>query len=182
MNSPFVGKLVGFLAALSLTSFAFPAPPKITTQATDMLQQIHDDAHQVRVEADQLAEFNREPFLIDWRMQADTLETLKYQINHMDQAFSRLRADEASLPQHERTEVNEIAPALVELTDTAQAAMDFLSSSQDLTWLPQYQAYADEMYTQARRVEQYSLGPVSNPIVDGKVNHSTGTLNPSSGS
>jgi len=182
MNSAFEGKVVGLLAALVLASSAFAAPPLTTAQAPDMLQQIHDDAYQVRDEADQLTGYDQEPNLIDWRMHADILQNMKYQINDMDQALHRLRDDEAALPKHDRAEVNRIAPALVELTDTAQDAIDFLSNNKNLLWEPRYTAYVDEMYSEAGRVEHYSLSPAPSRIEGAKVNHSTGTLNPSNGS
>ena len=182
MNASLMAKVAGFLAVLSLASAVFAAPPLTTTDAHDMLLQLHDDAYQVRNAADQLETYNREPFLIDWRVQADTLENMKNQINHMDQALDRLRAMRRALPQDEQAEINEITPALVELTDTAQAAINFLNHNEDLLWMPKYTAYADEMYSEACRVGRYSLTPVSNPMVGTKVNQHATTPNPSSGS
>jgi len=182
MNSSLMAKVIGFLAVLSLASSAFAAPMLRTTDAHDLLRQIHDDAYQVRDAADQLEAYNREPFLIDWRIEADTLQNMKYQINHMDRALYRLRAVEGGVPQDERAQINEIAPAMVELTDSAQAAIVFLNNNENLLWVPKYTAYADEMYSEACRVEQYSLAPVSNPMVGAKVNQSARIPNSSTGS
>jgi len=182
MNSSLMAKTVGFVAALLLACSAFAAPPITTADAHDLLLQLHDDAYQVRDEADQLETYSREPFLIDWRMDADTLENAKYQINHMDRTLDRLRAMQKALPQDERAEINEVTPAMVELTDTAQSAVDFLNHNQNLLWMPKYTAYADEMYSEACRVEKYSLTPGSNPIVGAKVNQCAGTPNCGNGS
>lgn len=170
MNSSLMAKVVGFLAVLSLASSAFAAPPLTSTDARDMLRQLHDDAFQVRDAADQLEAYNREPFLIDWRMQAETLENMKYHINHMDRELARLRAVQGKVPQDERAQINEIAPAMMELTDSAQAAIDFLNNNEHLLWMPKYTDYADEMYSEACRVERYSVTPVSNLTMGAKVN------------
>jgi hypothetical protein len=177
MNSSLMVKVVSFLASLLLACSAFAAPPIRTADAHDLLRQLHDDAYQVRDAADQLEAYNREPFLIDWRIEADTLQSAKDEINHMDRTLDHLRAMQKALPQDEQAEINEVTPALVELTDTAQAAISFLNHNQNDLWMPQYTAYADEMYSEAGRVERYSLTPVSNPTVGAKVNPCAGMPN-----
>jgi len=164
MEPNLMAKLAGLLATLSLASVGFAAPAPCLNRsdaASQMLSQLHDEADQVRDSADLLEAYNREPSGIDWRIQADTLETMRDQINQMDQIMYRLRNMEGKLPQDEKAAINRIAPAVVELTDTTQTAITFLNNNELLTWLPKYQAYAREMYSEAGRVERYSATPAS---------------------
>jgi len=90
--------------------------------------------------------------MIDWRADALTLDSMKGQINKIDQTVNQLRAMEANLPQAQQSEINQLAPAAAELTNNAQLAIDFLNTNRDRTMFPPYTSYADEMYTEAARI------------------------------
>jgi hypothetical protein len=190
-------KVVGFLAAFSLASAAFAATPPVckcgpptpesykwnfSQEASGLLAKLHQDAYRVRDSADYLEKYNREPFLIDWRTDAVTLDSIQDQIDKMDQILCRLRIIERVLPPEQQAEINEITAATVELTDTAQAAIHYLNNNQDRLFLPQYTAYAHEMYSEAGRIERSSIPPGEKALAGAKLNQSTETGNLNSGS
>lgn len=199
MRSSLMLKVVGFLAALSLTSAAFAATPpaskcgpptpepqtwNFSKEASCLLSQLHEDAYQVRDSADSLEALDRERGLssIDWQIDAVTLDSMGDQINKMDQILSRLQTIEKVLPPEQRTEINETAPAVMELTDSADAAIDYLKTNHDRLFLPPYTAYAREMYSEAGRIERSTVAPAEKALVGTKVNESTETRNLSTGS
>ncbi|HXX22346.1 MAG TPA: hypothetical protein VEO19_04265 [Terriglobia bacterium] len=172
MKVNLVLKTAGFVAALSLASVAFamplsasecgPSTPtssegKLSLKACNLLNRLHENAYRVRDEADQLEAYNREPSLISWHIEADTLMRMRDRINHMDQILHQLRSMEGMLPQIQQAEINKAAPAMVELTDTTQTAIKFLNKNEDGLWVPQYATYAKEMYTEAGRVERSAV-------------------------
>lgn len=173
MKSSPILKAIGFLAALSLASAVFAAAPplseggsatpdssgsNISQRAAGLLAKLHEDAQGVLKSADTLEGYNRESFMIDWRANASTLDRMRSQIDKMDQIVYRLRGIEGNLPQAQRAEINQITPATLELTDTAQTAIDYLKNNQDRTMFPQYMSYANELYGEAARIE-HSTAP-----------------------
>jgi len=182
MRASLVTKLGGLFAALLLASAAFSAPPSRDRDASELLSQLHQDALQVRDSAAEMEANNRQPFLVDWRMNADTLEGMRAEINQMDQLVYRLHAVEETLPRNEQAEINEITPAMVELTDTAQLAINFVRNHEDRVWTPKYTAYADEMYSEANRIDQQTAGHSMKPLAGAKANPSSATSSSSNGS
>jgi hypothetical protein len=185
-------KVVGFLAGLSLASAAFAAtrpvcqcgPPtpesykwNFSKEAFGLLAQFHQDAYGVLESADTLEEYNREPFLIDWRADSVTLDSIRDQVNRMDQILCRLRTIERVLPPEQQAEINKITPATLELTDTAQAAIHFLDRNEDRLFLPSYAAYAREMYSEAARIER-STTSAEKATASTKLNQSGASRNP----
>jgi uncharacterized protein (DUF1778 family) len=166
MKSSLLTKVAGFLAGLSLASAAFAATPpasqggsatpdsgNLSQKASRQLARLHQDAQAVLKSADTLEGYNRESFMIDWRADARTLDRMRSRIDDMDHRVYLLRAMEGNLPQAQKAEINEITPAILELTNTAQTAIDYLRNNQDRTMFPQYTAYAGEMYSEAARIE-----------------------------
>jgi len=164
-SSPML-KVAGFLAALSLASAAFAAAPpaskgrfvtpdsgNLSQKAFRLLSKVHQDAQGVLKSADTLEGYNRESFMIDWRADATTLVRMQSQIDKLDHRVYQLHAMEGKLPQAQQTEINQITPAMLELTNTAQTAIDYLRNNQDRTMFAQYTAYAGEMYSEAARIE-----------------------------
>ena len=157
-------KLAAFIAAIGLASTAFAgAPPAreggpstralaANFSASGLLAKVHQDALAVRDSADTLEEYNRESFMIDWRADASTLDRMRSQIDDMSRMVYQLRSMEPNLPQGQQKEVDQIAPAMLELTNTAQVAIDYLKDNQDRTMFPQYTSYANEMYVEATRI------------------------------
>jgi hypothetical protein len=181
MKSSPMTKLTGFVATLALASAAFATPPLASKDAPEMLSQLHEDAQQVRDVADQLEAYNREPLLVDWQMNADTLQNMRDEINQMDQTLYRLQSIESTLPQNEQAEIDQITPAMVELTDTAQLAINFVRNNEGRVWMPEYTAYADEMYNEANRIAGQTATTGVQSITGAKVNPSSETPNSSNG-
>lgn len=193
MRSSLIPKVVGYLAAFSLASAAFAAtqpvcqcgPPtpesykwNFSKEASGLLAQFHQDAYGVRDSADTLEEYNREPFLIDWQADGVTLDSIRDQVNRMDQILCRLRTIERVLPPEQQAEINKITPATLELTDTAQAAIHYLDRNEDRLFLPSYAAYAREMYSEAGRIERATTASAEKAISSPKLDHSGESRNP----
>jgi hypothetical protein len=192
-----MAKVVGFLGALALTSAAFastpPAskcePPTLAPQAWDfskeascLLSQLHEDAHEVRDSADTLEEYDREPFLIDYRNDGVVLDSIRDQVDKMDQILYRLRTIERVLPPEQRAEIDKIAPATLELTDTAQAAINYVNTNQDRLFFPSYTAYAHEMYSEAGRIERSTVTSAGKVVTNPKLNQSGASHSSGAGS
>jgi len=185
MDVKLVSKVVGFLAALSLASVAVGAPlsasesgpptpassegnPSI--RGSNLLNRLHENASRVRDEAARLEVFDREPTEISWESEGAILQRMRDRIDHMDKILHRLRSMEGVLPKGQQEEINKAAFATVELTDTTQAAIEFLNNNQNRLWAPQYTAYANEMYSEASRVERSAVPINENALTRKKVN------------
>ena len=192
MKSSLRAKVAGLFAALALASAAFAASPprskdvlptpdsstrNLSQEASGLLAQLHQRAYSVRDSADLLEGYNREPLLIDWRIEAETLSGMQDQINKMDRILYRLQNMEKALPPEQRAEINEATPAAIELTDTAQAAIDFLNHNQQRIFVPSYTAYAGEMSSEAGRIERSTITPAKNAASSSKLNQSGASLN-----
>lgn len=163
-------KASGMLAAFSLAATLFAgAPPyragsstvadtatSLSQKASGLLAEVHQDAQGVLDSADTLEQYNREAFLISWQADAFTLDTMHDQINDLDRSVEQLRVMEQNLPPAQQTEINQIAPAAVELTNTTQAAIDYLKDNQNRIMFPPYTSYAAEMHDQAARIVRSS--------------------------
>jgi cell division septum initiation protein DivIVA len=154
-------KAAGALAALLLASAVFAAAPprsegntatSSSKRASDLFAEVHQDAQRITNSADTLEEYNRDAFMIDWRVDARTLDGMRARINQVDQAVQQLRRMQQNLPQAQQTEVKEITPAAMELTNTAQTAVDYLRHNQDRTMFQPYTSYADELRSEAVRI------------------------------
>ena len=172
MKSNVMLKMTGLLAAFSLASALFAAAPParaggptvadtagdLSQQASGLFAEIHQNARGVLNSADTLEEYDREAFMIDWHADAGRLDRMRDRINCIDRMVYQLRAMQANLPRAQQLEVNQIAPAAVELTNNAQLAITYLKTNQDRTMFPPYTSYAGEMYSEAARIVR-STGP-----------------------
>jgi len=165
MKPNIIARMAGFLAALSLACAAFAAAPPASKgssaapdlqKAFQLMSKVHQDAQEVLKSADTLQWYDRESFTNDWRADANTLVRMQSQIDELDHSVYQLRALEGNLPQAQQAEINQITPAMLELTNTAQTAIDYLRSNQDRTMFSQYTAYAGEMRSEAARIEHAS--------------------------
>lgn len=166
-----MGKLrsaVCFLVALVVPAVAFgvtqpvckcgPVTPEsykwnFSKEAAGLLNQIHNEAYHAKSFAGTLEAFNREPGLIGWQAEASKLTQEKHAVNLMDQHLCRLRLIARVLPPDQRAEVRAITPAVLEATDTTQAAIVFLNHHEDELFVPRYTHYANDLYSETNRVE-----------------------------
>ncbi|HXX24637.1 MAG TPA: hypothetical protein VEO19_15940 [Terriglobia bacterium] len=181
MKSCLMRKVAGFLAAPSLALVAFvtpapasgggPAPPvaagrNLSLKASVLLARLHQHAYALQESADTLEGFNRATFLVDWRTDASTLVTMRAEVNRMDRILSRLRTMEKMLPSDQQAEINKTTPAVLELTNTDQAAANYLKNNQDSTMFPQYMAFASEIHDEAVRIERSTVTPAEKAIAN----------------
>ncbi len=129
-----------------------PNPSPSASKAAFLLQQIQADAFKVRNEADQLESYNMNEEM-DWRTHADRWEMMRDQINHMGQVLQQLEINKADLPPWERKAVDRIRPALLELADNTQSAIEFVNNNHEKLFAPSYSVYAVETRDEAHRIE-----------------------------
>lgn len=142
-----------FTLLLPAAGFAFTSPGGARREATKLLNRMRVDAYQVKSRAATLQSFDDEADQIGWQGYASALNRQKHEINRMDYMLPKLRSLEPMLPAYQQAEIRDLAPALVEVTDTTQSAMNFLSHHQDELWQPRYQAKFNNMYFEASRLE-----------------------------
>jgi hypothetical protein len=161
--------LMGYLIMLVLpavtlagTSPADTATPEsnhgnFSNEAANLLKKIHTDAYQTRDAAARLESYVHEPNLIDWQADADVLGQLRHWANDMDRSLSQLRTIQGTLPADQHAEIKVLAPAVVEITDNTQSALQYLNdhnADDGLFLTSQFKAYANLIYQEARRVEK----------------------------
>ncbi len=164
MDSLRLRNLVGYLVILVLPAVTFAATQpgsggvpstresNLSKEAGGLLNQMHMDAYRVENSADHLASYFSEPELIAWETDSGVLYRLSYRDDDMDRILSRLRSMQRMLPPDQQEEIKKIAPAVVEITDCTQAAIQFLNLHQLNLFLPQNEGYARDIYNEASRV------------------------------
>jgi len=156
-------------AALCVAPAAFPASPNgsvprtpsvmsgdenFTKNASNMLERIQEDAVMVKDGADQLEAFTRTPFLIDWQSDGGELSSIRARVNDMDKELSQLRSDQSEALPWQRQAIDRIAPTVMNLTNTAQAAIVSLNQYQDNVFYSDVRGLAQDMSHQARLIDQ----------------------------
>jgi hypothetical protein len=121
--------------------------------ASNLLQQIQADALRVKVRADRLQALTDEPWVVDWHAFGEQLQSVHDRVNEMDKLLSQLRANQSEALPWQQQAINRIAPTVVNLTDTTQAAIVSLNENQDV-YYSDLRGLAGDMCNQARRIEQ----------------------------
>jgi len=154
---------VAFLAGSVLLSAASrPAPdgrPVSKSQshgfqkeASNLLQQIKADAVTVSILADELHSYSYPPSEINFVSQGSLLNDARDQVNQMDQMLTRLRTIRRVTMPWEQKAIDRVTPAIIELTNATQSAVDFLNGHQDFPFSSSYLADSANMYKDASRV------------------------------
>jgi hypothetical protein len=151
----------GLLAAASVSSSCTcqtgpPTPESykwnFSREASSLLQKIQDRAAKARNLAAKLQSFDGEPGENGWHMDGRVLNRLKAQVNPMDAMLCRLRRiQRATLPWQQKA-IQRIAPAVTELTNTTQYALNYLNAHRQRLWAPTYTGDANDMYSEANRI------------------------------
>ncbi len=150
--------LVGCLATLAMCTVAFAgtqaAPKNANTseQAAALLNRIHEDAYRANDAAGRLENEAREQ-TIPWQEDAYLLGQVKHWTNAMDRNFSQLRTIQGELPRYQQNEIKVLAPAVIELTDTTQYTLKYLSRHEDRVKFPRFEGYATAIYQESSRAE-----------------------------
>jgi hypothetical protein len=174
MTSFGLRNLVSCLITLLLPAVAFAGtgascecgPPtaesykwNFSKEAAGLLAQIHSEAYQAKNAAERLESFEFERQMYDWRADASILNREKYWANDMDRILCRLRTIQRVLPADQQQEIEALTPAVIEVTDTTQAAMQYVRQHQEELFLPTYKAYSEDLSAEASRIEAATATP-----------------------
>ena len=136
------------LALLPPAASAGPAVPS-NEGTSNLLQQLEGDALAVKHVADRLQALTRDPFVTDWRDDGDQLVTIRSRVNDMDKLLAELRTNQsADLPWQQKA-IQSIAPTVVNLTDTTEAAVVSLNQNQGEVYQSSVYGLSQDMYEQA---------------------------------
>jgi len=128
-----------------------------SNEAADLLSQVNVDSYYAERAAARLESYDRaERELIDWHADAAVLSRERYWANDMDRKLCRLETIKRVLPAAQRAEINEVAPAILEVTNTTQATMQYLRANPNQLFIAAYENYADALYSEARRAKAAS--------------------------
>lgn len=120
--------------------------------ASNLLQQVQSDALSVRNNADQLEARLRAPFENDWESDGDLLERVRDRVNEMDKLLYQLRENQAEASPWQREAIERIAPSVVNLTGTAEAAIVSLSDNQGHPYFSNLAGLAGDIYDRASQI------------------------------
>jgi hypothetical protein len=117
-------------------------------EANSIFQDLETLARQARGDADQLVTYNR-GHEVEWEMQADQLNILKQEVNDMGAKLCRLESIRSVLAPWQQAEVDRIAEEVQLMADNTQDAIVYLNAHEQELWVPTYQNYANNLYTEA---------------------------------
>jgi len=150
---------VTFGAALPVAKSGSSASEQnLSEKAEGLLNRIHADAYHAAYNADRLNsfEFLSSPDMLAWETHSYVLSREAYWTNNMDRLLTQLRTMQHELPANQRAEVKTLTPALLELTDSTQAAILFVNQHEDELFLQQYRDDVKAIDNEATRVEAVS--------------------------
>lgn len=166
MVSDSLKKWIPVILTLLLVPAAGVASPKATRATPDfasntslsaskaefLLQQIQASAFEVRDDADQLESYNLNAEM-NWRTHSDLWEDMRDQVNDMGQMLHQLEINEAGLRPWERKAVTRMTPALIELANNTEGAINFLNNNHNHLFAPTYANYTVAARDEAHRIE-----------------------------
>ena len=119
------------------------------SNASSLLQQVQNDAQRVRNNADRLEARLREPFLNDWESDGSLLERMRARVNAMDKLLLQLRTNHSKALPWQQQAIERIAPSVVNLTDTTEAAVVSLNQNQGEVYQSNVYGLSQDLYNQA---------------------------------
>ena len=135
-------------ALLPAASSASPGVPS-SEETSNLLQQLERDALTVKDVANSLRALTRDPFVTDWQDDGDQLIQLRPRVNDMAKLLDELRTNQsADLPWQQKA-IQSIAPAVVNLTDTTEAAVVSLNQNQGEVYQSNVYGLSEDLYNQA---------------------------------
>lgn len=139
-----------FARSTDVCSSAEPA-----TEASCLLTQMKDQALQVRHLSDNLQGTDHQMFENYWQYDSSILQRAKIDVNKMDGTLYRLRTIRAECSPSERRAISLLAPSVVELSNTTQAAINYMDQHEQALMFPAYRDDADVMYAKSNRVVNF---------------------------
>ena len=88
----------------------------------------------------------------DWESDGDLLERVRDRVNEMDKLLSQLRENQAEASPWQQKAIERIAPSVVNLTDTTQAAIVSLNDNQGHPYFSDLAGLASNIYNQASQI------------------------------
>jgi hypothetical protein len=148
-----------FAASATLCPMGPPTAASYTwnfpKEASGLLVQMKTDAMRVRYIADQLGGLDRDSSGNFWQADAILLSSARKRVNAMDGMLCRLETIRRVSAPWEKQAISRIAPSVVELSDTTQAAIDYLDQNQEGLIFPAYTDQAEIMYNKADRIVNF---------------------------
>ena len=120
-------------------------------EASQLLDRVRTDALDARHHAATL-ESEAEDTDIDWRFDADQLNTIRHDINDMGNVLCRLETIRRVASPQEKHVIDRTFPLISSMAGNADAAIKNLNQNQLDFWQPVYKTYADNLYTDARKL------------------------------
>lgn len=129
------------------------AVPAFAQTPLNLLNQLQRESLEASSDAVQLQAEARSNYL-SWEADADTLNSLKADINGMGQTLARLEQMRASETPEERQACDEALPLLKKMAGNTSAAVRFLNEYQGRFWQPPYQSDVANLAGEASRLKK----------------------------
>jgi len=120
--------------------------------ASNLLQQVQFDAVSVKDDADQLQSRLLAPYESDGVADGDLLERVRDRVNEMDKLLSQLRENQTAASPWQQKAIDRIAPSVVNLTDTTQAAIISLNDNRGHPYLSNLPSLARDISDRASQI------------------------------
>lgn len=144
-------------AAHHACSTAAATPESMTwnfsKEGSRLLKDINQEAWDVRTEAAKL-EMQTRDTRVDWQTHAVELTEVRYDINQMGERLCRLETIRGQLAPEQQSAVDETYRLTKEMATFAQDAIVYLNGHQDYLWNPSYRTYLNDIYKEAKSVNQ----------------------------
>jgi hypothetical protein len=137
-------------------------------EANATFKDIELDATQARYHADRLQSVVSRPDSVSWPSDATQLDQIRSAVNDMGQRLCRLETIRRVVDPWQQNTIDRIAVDVRLLADNTQDALAFGSSHRQTLWVPAFQRYVDNLYTEARMLTQAVGNAVEYPSVDRK--------------
>jgi hypothetical protein len=119
-------------------------------EASNLLNEIAADAHQVQSQADQLQALDRAPN-ISWQADASRFTQIRAKVNDMGQKLCRLQGIRSAMLPWQQKATNRAASLVLLMKDNTEDAINHLNSNRLDLWTPAYQQYAVNLSDEASR-------------------------------
>jgi hypothetical protein len=149
------GCVLAGLAFLPAASAAAAVRDGVVQQETNSIfKDIQLEAGQARYHAERLKSIVERADAVSWVSDVNQLDQIRLAVNDMSRQVSRLETiRQAAQPRQQKT-IDRIATDVTLLADNTQDALAFGEAHRETLWVPTYQKYVDNLYTEARKLAQ----------------------------
>ena len=124
-------------------------------EATNLLNDVRNDAMKVRNQSGQLDTFVAHPDLIGWRPDSDKLIRIRSEVNDIGSKLCRLEAIRGSVMPWQKTAIDRTVADSRELALNTTDAIHFLNAHQDFPWSPAYEKTAENISRQSKDLADF---------------------------